>query len=140
MNLKNDEKTLLLSKSINVIYKRLNKTGPISVTVKGKFRPNEEKSNYISETNVLKTTFLKNVNEYLINLDKIQDHFILKIDFTEKGLSIKKWHKFKYTIFFNSKTKIVEVEEIETLIKKIIEDVNLILENCFNTVNFQQLK
>lgn len=140
MNLKNDEKTLLLSKSINVVYKHLNKTGPISVTVKGKFRPNEEKSNYISETNVLKTTFLKNVNKYLINLDKIQDHFILKIDFTEKGLSIKKWHKFKYTIFFNSKTKIVEVEEIETLIKKIIEDVNLILENCFNTVNFQQSK
>jgi hypothetical protein len=137
MYYKNNEIPLKLEKGINVSYKRISKTGTIGIIVKGKFKPNKEKSNYNKESYVLKTNFLNNMDSYLKNLELIQNHYILKPEFTEKGISFHKNHKFKYSMFINLKKRTSNIEDTENILKTIITQSNVILKNCLDLVNYE---
>jgi len=71
----------------------------ISMTMKGKFEPTHESSNFEKNSIRARHMFVTSGTEYLNSLLWMDSHYIFTADFTEKGISYGKPNKYKYQVF-----------------------------------------
>lgn len=106
----------------------------ISIIVKGKFTPIENKKDYSDDITLTIKEFLKEGNNILSNTDWIEPFFIFKPDFTEKGIKYNKSCKFKYQLLIRTKPfDNIKINKENILI--LANTLNKKLNNIFNLNN-----
>ena len=77
----------------------------ISINVRGKIKPVENKKEYREESKQLKENTIKEVNKVFENFNWINEHHIFTCDFTEKGIMYNKPFRFKYQVYLKPNTR-----------------------------------
>ena len=77
----------------------------ISIHVRGKIKPIENKKDYKLESKQLKENTIKHATKVFNGCDWINPHHIFTCDFTEKGILYNKPFRFKYQVYVKPNTK-----------------------------------
>ena len=111
----------------------------ISINVRGKIKPVENKKEYKAESKQLKDNTIKYVGRLFNGYDWIGPHHIFTCDFTEKGIIYNKPFRFKYQVYVKPKIKDPLVS-YKTEILNITKNINSIIDNECKKIGFEIIK
>lgn len=98
----------------------------ITITVKGRFQPTQEKTDYQKDINNAKAMFMKYGNEALDKTNWIVGYHILTSEFTERGITSTRACKMKYHMYV-SPQKNDKIEVYKPRILNLSKGMNYIL-------------
>lgn len=111
----------------------------ISINVRGKIKPVEDKKDYKQESKQLKENTIKNVTRAFDELEWINPHHIFTCDFTEKGILYNKPFRFKYQVYVKPFTK-NSLNCYKTEILNIARNINNIIDTECKKIGFEIIK
>lgn len=111
----------------------------ISMNVRGKIKPLENKREYKQESKQLKENTIKHVNQMFGECDWINPHYIFTCDFTEKGILHNKPFRFKYQVYVKPNVK-EPLNVYKGQILDIAKDINNIIGNECREIGFEIIK
>ncbi len=111
----------------------------ISINVRGRIKPIENKKEYKEESKQLKENTIKRVNKIFENFNWINGHHIFACDFTEKGILYNKPFKFKYQVYVKPNER-QSLNSYKEGILDIATKINRIIDTECKDVGFEIIK
>lgn len=111
----------------------------ISIHVRGKIKPVEDKKEYKQESKQLKENTIKRVSKIFNTYDWINPHHIFTCDFTEKGILYNKPFRFKYQVYVKPNER-QPLNSYKTCILDIATNINRIIDTECKDMGFEIIK
>lgn len=111
----------------------------ISIHVRGKIKPIENKKDYKLESKQLKENTIKHATKAFNGCDWINPHHIFTCDFTEKGILYNKPFRFKYQVYVKPNTK-ESLSVYKPEILNITKTINSIIDDECKKIGFEIIK
>lgn len=114
------------------------KSDVITITVKGKFQPTQEKTDYQKDIGGVKSAFMKYGTDVLDKVDWVSDYYILTSDFTERGISSTKACKMKYQMYISPK-QTGRFSGFKSKVIRLGKAMNHLLKRCLSDKGFKMV-
>lgn len=111
----------------------------ISIHVKGRIKPTEDKKDYKQDSRQLKENTIKHVAKLFNGCDWINPHHIFTCDFTERGILYNKPFRFKYQVYVKPNVR-GSINAYKDHILDITTEINGIIDGECKRVGFEIIK